>query len=71
MLMSSGNSEMPSTPDDARGPLPGPRPFCGQQPLFRDERKRTLVTDEELPAFGPVFDPLWDPVVTKTAAING
>jgi hypothetical protein len=30
-----------------------------------------LVSDEELLAFGPVFDPLWDPVVTKTAAING
>lgn len=30
-----------------------------------------LVRDEDILTLGPVFDPLWDPVVTKTAAING
>ncbi|KAF3386207.1 hypothetical protein F1880_001625 [Penicillium rolfsii] len=36
------------------------------------KQKRDIFTEPDLPLlFGPIFDPLWNPVITKTAAISG
>lgn len=36
------------------------------------KKNRDIYKDPDLPLlFGPIFDPLWSPVITKTAAISG
>ncbi|KAL2786638.1 hypothetical protein BJX66DRAFT_341956 [Aspergillus keveii] len=65
-ISSSPPSESRTVPGEARSPPPFRR-----QDFVRDAPDTILVPDEDILTLGPVFDPLWDPVVTKTAAING
>ncbi|KAJ8204458.1 hypothetical protein LV164_006137 [Aspergillus fumigatus] len=68
--MSSSQSARWTAPDEARNPSPRHTPPRWQNAGY-DGPDSILVPDEDILTLGPMFDPLWDPVVTKTAAING
>ncbi|KAJ5631983.1 hypothetical protein N7490_008322 [Penicillium lividum] len=69
--MSSGESERSAALNEARSSPPKPTPSRRQDAVRNGPGDTFLVPDEDILALGPVFDPLSDPVITKTAAING
>jgi hypothetical protein len=67
------------TPEDASGicttsehPSNSNSRIAGyRQEAWKHKGRETLVPDEDILALRLMFDPLWDPVVTKTDAIAG
>ncbi|KAH1714343.1 hypothetical protein KXV84_006581 [Aspergillus fumigatus] len=66
--MSSSQSARWTAPDEARNPSPRHTPPRWQNARY-DGPDSILVPDEDILTLGPMFDPLWDPLVTVNTTL--